>query len=311
MSYDLTFLVRETDEPPPPESLREYFRGRPGYTEQGDQFSYQNEDTGVYFSFDMHEGGGDGDAGDEEIEAVHDGLKATCLTFNINYFRPHCFGLEAEPELSAVVKRFSLLVDDPQSEGMARGAYSAEGFLRGWNAGNLFGHRAILSQAKGHEAVAPARFDSLPRAVLDRVWRWNYQRSRLQERLGEGIFVPGIRIVRHDDRPMTFIVWGDAIPEAVPEVDLLVLVRDELAPRGFFGKKRDTCLVPFSDLRAVQHAGRRAAEDPPYTLFDGEPPGPELTRFFTDRAPFKTKLDGLAFDDVLTREVLDEAKARG
>ncbi|HET6898290.1 MAG TPA: hypothetical protein VFK70_08075 [Vicinamibacteria bacterium] len=307
MSYDLAFLVREGENPPTGDSFRQHFRSRRGYKEQANQFWYQNEDTGVYFSFDLHDDEGGADS--EEAESVSDGLKPTCLSFNMNYFRPHVFGLEAERELSALVARFSVLVDDPQSDGMARGAYSGAGFLRGWNAGNLFGHRAILSQmAKGNPPASSPNMDALPRETLENIWRWNYRRHDLQQDLGDDVFVPGIRLVRNDGGPRSFVVWGDAIPLAVPEVDLIVLVRDELAPRRLFGRKRDTCLVTWAALRPLLGLGRRVEGETPYTRFEyGAAPAP-IVDFFRHQPSHAAKLEGLSADQVLTHEVIEEAR---
>jgi hypothetical protein len=105
----------------------------------------------VYFSFDYTDAK---DVDPEEIEEQpNDGLVPTGLSFNINYIRPHFFGLEAEPELAALIEHFSFLIDDPQRQGMGRGKYSREGFLRGWNAGNLLGYIVHLKQ-NGHPLVS-------------------------------------------------------------------------------------------------------------------------------------------------------------
>ncbi len=117
MSYDL-FLKSESltaDE------FESYFNSRPHYTLNGDQAFYENEDTGVYFSFDY---------APDELGTV---------AFNLNYYRPHFFGLEAAPEVEAFVWAFNLTIDDPQIEGMSDGPFSVDGLLRGWNAGNRFG----------------------------------------------------------------------------------------------------------------------------------------------------------------------------
>ena len=287
MSYDLSFLVRNGEATPTAESFREHFRSRRGYTEQGGEFWYQNEDTGVYFSFDLHEGEDVGEDLDADGAAsVDDGLRATCLTFNLNYFRPHVFGLESEREVSALVARFSLLVDDPQNEGMARGPYSSVGFLRGWDAGNLFGHRAILGQMdKGEPSISNPRLDALPKETLESIWRWNYGRPQLQHELGDDVFVPRIQLVRDEGAPRSFVVWGDAIAVAVPDVDLLVLVRDELAPRKLFGRKRDMCLAKAAALRPLVGLGRRVESDTPYTVFAYDAPPAAIVEFFRTQPP--------------------------
>jgi hypothetical protein len=88
-----------------------------------DRVGFENEATGVSFGFDFSEG---------------NALPA----FNLNSVRRHVFGLEAEPLVTAFVRQFDLEVDDPQADGMGKGPYSPERFLRGWNAGNRFGARA-------------------------------------------------------------------------------------------------------------------------------------------------------------------------
>lgn len=318
MSYDLYFLRRQEFAPVSASDIVGYFRGRPHYSVEETQCWYQNEDTGVCFSFDYHSGEDepadseaedDVDAG-ETIEEIADGLEPVELSFNINYFRPHYFGLEAEHELSALIERFSLLVDDPQNEGMGRGEYSREGFLRGWNAGNLFGHRACLkSMQDAQRPIDSPRLDALPAAKLEAMWSWNYQRAQLQRELGDDVFVPPIRLVRSDGLPKTFVVWGDAIPEALPQVDLYVLVRDELAPRRLFRKSQDACLVEADAVRPLMSRARRVEAAPPYHLFRyGQPPR-VIIEFFQSRKPLAGKLDGLANDKVLTQETLDRALA--
>ena len=47
---------------------------------------------------------------------------------NLNYYRPHIFGMEAEPEVSGFVATFEPIIMDPQIGGMADGEYSRDGF---------------------------------------------------------------------------------------------------------------------------------------------------------------------------------------
>ena len=126
MSYDL--FLKSNAAALDADGFEAYFDTRPNYTVNNGQAFYENEDTGVYFSFDY--------ASDE----------AETVAFNLNYFRPHFFGLEAAPEVAAFISAFNLNIHDPQTDGMGDGPFSVEGFLRGWNAGNRFGYRAVLSQ---------------------------------------------------------------------------------------------------------------------------------------------------------------------
>jgi hypothetical protein len=239
-------------------------------------------------------------------EQTDDGLVAAGLSFNLNYFRPHVFGLEAAQELAAVSTRFSLLVDDPQVRGMGRGAFAREGFLAGWDAGNLAAHRALLSS--GRDGHVPLAHHSLPAATLDRIWRWNHDRARWQGAVGD-VFVPKISFLQLAGRLHTFVVWADAMPVALPDVDLLVLVREQLAPRRLFRKTRDICLVAAAEAEPVLRLGRRVEEPSAHTLF--ERVHLKAVDFFRSRAAFTAELDGLAQDQVLTSEVLETAEGAG
>jgi hypothetical protein len=203
MSYDLFFHTPKGTPPLGRDAFEAYFSARAHYTVDDEGAWYQHEDTGVYFSFRWRDG------------------SASAATFNLNYFRPRVFGLEAEPEVSAFVSHFGLEIDDPQSEGMGSGPYSAEGFLRGWGAGNTAAHEILIQQGKTGEPLLV-----LPRDVLERTWRWNRARGALQDRYGNSLFVPRISYFADAGRVLTFAVWTEASPIALPEVDLLMLVRD-------------------------------------------------------------------------------------
>ncbi len=293
MSYDLEFLAPKGSAAPTPADYRAHFRSRPWYTKKGRQFAYFNEDTGVYFSFDL--------VAEDAKTARRRGPVPAGLCFNVNYCRPHVFGLEAAIELAALVERFKLQVDDPQEDGMGRGAWSAEGFLRGWDLGNLAGH-ALAALGFGGRARS-LRSDTLPRARLEAAWRWNHGRRRLQAELGDAIFVPPVHFIRHEGVVRTLVGWGDAIPQAVPKVDLLLLIRGRLAAPRRRGGEPELCLAPYAELQALK-LGRRVRHDPPYLLFDhAEAPRP-LVRLFQRHQPLAEKLEGLAPDRVLTRDVL-------
>lgn len=259
MSYDLYFRRSPSAGPVPAEDFRRYFAQRPHYTLQndGDVAFYGNEQTGVYFSFERGAREDEGD--DEELAAFPpDDQGDAGVAFNLNYYRPHVFGLEAEPEVRAFVAHFGLSVDDPQIGGMGRDAYSTEGFLNGWNAGNMLGYRSVFGQGlAGTESPT-----SLPSAEIQRIWRWNFHTPALQAELGEDVFVPRIMCWQVDGRVVTFATWTDAIPVALPRVDLVVMVRVGLAKRRLWGLlpgKPELLVARWDELAGlVARAERRA-----------------------------------------------------
>lgn len=325
MSYDLFFLVPEDRPAVSIDDFAAYFGSRPWYQLNGAQALYGNENTGVYFvfdhieaddEFDMADLGEDDEDADDDADAPPsppaDGLKPANVSLNVNYFRPHIFGLEAAPEIEAFVREFDLRVDDPQFDGMGRGEFSVDHFLQGWNAGNRFAYQAITQQMRESDEQPVREFHTLPTAEIERVWRWNHAAADLQTRLGEGVFVPHIRFIHHDGGVCSFVVWGDAIGTVLPRTDYVILVRDELAPRrGLLRRKQtDMSLVPHDDaLRAMGGPSAKSDHVEPYFLYDAvEPPAPVL-HLFESTEPMAGKPQAMGVDAVLNQELMDEALA--
>src|SRR5271157_2989471 len=114
VSYDL-FLKPRTGNVTP-EAFSDYFRLRRNYKVNLPQAWYENEDTGVYFVFEL------------SSEINQNGGRSYPITLSINYLRPSFFGLEAEPEVSAFVRAFDATVSDPQTNGMGEGEYHSDLF---------------------------------------------------------------------------------------------------------------------------------------------------------------------------------------
>src|SRR4030067_107344 len=114
MSFDLYFCENAGTAPSASELLN-YFKSVPNVRieaerEAGFQAWYENEDTGVYFSYDH-------DTEEYYVELkdlIPPGFTFANLTFNINYIRPSFFGMEAMLVVESVSKKFGLLVIDPQ-----------------------------------------------------------------------------------------------------------------------------------------------------------------------------------------------------
>src|SRR5688572_31583938 len=175
VSYDLFLYPRNGTSI---EEIRAHFSSRPNYQVTESQALYESATTGVYFSFSIQ---------DESID------------FNINYFRPHVFALEAEPELSLLMQRFDFKMLDPQSDGMGEGPYSPEGFLRGWNAGNRFAHRALARDMRS------ADLRTLPSRSLFELWNWNFHKPIYEDLLCSVEmtvgFVPTILLLERASEP--------------------------------------------------------------------------------------------------------------
>ena len=142
MSYDLEFYfepaIRRT-------RILEHFASRKRFKVENDKVVYGNEDTGVYFFMRLQSG--------RNILLQRTVVSAE---FEINYGRPSFFGIEAEKEMAAFVAAFQPRIHDPQMRGMGDRPYSRDGFLNGWNFGNVFAVYSSLSQNRLELTSLPA-----------------------------------------------------------------------------------------------------------------------------------------------------------
>jgi hypothetical protein len=288
MSYDLYFKPRTgriTSE-----EFERYFSGRNHYKVELPQAWYQNEDTGVYFVFQITD-----DVSDEEGERFD-------ISLNINFFRPSYFILEAEPEVSEFVRKLDLLVSDPQVGGMGDGEYQPELLANGWNKGNEFGYSAILKQHSD-----PAAISHLPTSLLNNAWRWNYGRSSLQQHLGGTKFVPQVMFLVVDGKPSTAATWPDGIPIAIPDVDYFIVPRKELAPKKFFRRIEDRTVVPAAAVRQIfEKYSRKVGGE---RFLDYVEPPHEIADFVRSLPKTTFTITGVAADSMLDTELVERAAA--
>ena len=295
MSYDLYFRTRDGKTKPDARELAAHFEARPNYTLHEGAAEYANDDTGVYFSFDWSP---------PDPEYREEGDIDHEVSFNINYNRPSFFGLEAAPELKAFTERFAYVVDDPQMDGMGEAAgFTEEGFIKGWNAGNLFGVRAVAR----HDGAAPGP-STLPRAALHAIWRWNYTRKELQAKVGDDLFVPRIMPLFQAGTILSVAVWGDLVPSVLPEVDLL------LAPlatfKGWFEKEGTIHLLPFDGLTPLLSACKTDAEPLRHWFLDYEQPPRDLLKHVRKSRKSRGQMSLVSWDSLLDLELIDAARKK-
>lgn len=298
MSFDLFFYCRSDGDTVSREDFVDYFGSRRNYKISETQAWYENEDTGVYFSFDYSES--------EQAENESDQHRLIPVAFNLNFFRPHAFGLEAEPEVTAFVKSFDLLVSDPQMDGMGDGEYAPGGFLKGWNAGNQFGYRALAAQQ------ADAKVLTLPTSEIEASWTWNFRREARQDKVGEEAFVPRIMFLDDAGAVRTAVAWGDGIPILLPTVDCLIIPRQRLSAPAVRADKieeiDDIVVVGWREMEKLIVKYPCLGGSPPcYKLFYDDTPS-EIATFIRQRKPPEKMVTGVAFDQVLNREMIEEAR---
>lgn len=277
-----------------------YFTSRKHYAINGSQAWYSNEDTGVYFSFefDLRTVPPDDWAEFADDDGTIEEWFPSIASFNINYNRPRFFAFEAAPEVAAFVNNFNLLVDDPQIDGMGRDGFSTEKFAAGWNRGNRWATPAVRLHSPNDDAPL-----TYPTERLLAIWRWNLARVDRQSEVGESVFVPKISFAVHEGRVCSFAVWPDAIPTLLPEVDIVMIIRDELARRRWFhSKKTETLAAPWKAIETELRAFPQSTEPLVHIRIQYRHPPPKVIELVKRGWPTVSKE---AFSAVSPEKILD------
>ncbi|CAM3050410.1 hypothetical protein CFR75_14280 [Komagataeibacter xylinus] len=210
MSYDLDI---EFESPVEKTEFWNFLQSRKHYFIDSDDFGYQNDQTGVYFTIST-----DYDVNDDEDRNYENKNEIISVICNINYCRPGFFAVEMAREITALLARFPACIDDPQMDGMGSGPYTPAGLLKGWNAGNIAAIHILSSRQD------PFRY-ALPRATLMRCWEWNDTLDARQQRLGDAKAIPKMSSFALDEKILTAAIWVDGMPIMLPRVDYVLMAR--------------------------------------------------------------------------------------
>jgi hypothetical protein len=295
MSYDLYFRVKPGMEVPSIDAMQNYFSKERHYKIKGNTALYENEDTGVYFLFEFIT---------DKAENIPSDLGSSVtlpITFNINYYRPHIFGLEADLALSAFISQFNLSVSDDQIEGMGNGEYSSQGFLNAWNKGNEIAYPNLIK----NEKTSPF---SLPSNLIETYWKWNYNVEEFQRSLGEDIYVPRIMFFPLEGKVEPVVVWTDGIPNTIPELDTYLIYRSK--PTGLFSKKPSFALVKKQQLMPLLSRYQVKENHMPYYNLAYRSIPKDIETFVKSLPAYKVELQKVPIHRILDRELVDKYTAR-
>jgi len=277
MSHDLYFAPAEgpadSQRVETPAQLRDYFSGRAHYEVHDAGAAYENPSTGVYFSFHFDEA------------AANEAETADGVSFNLNYFRPPFFALEAAIELAAFAEHTGYNAHDPQHQA-AGGPFSREEFLTAWNAGNDFAYRAMLSMPE------PRELFTFPRAGLEAAWEWNYTcKQRLEEMVDE-VFLPRIMFIKDGSSAASVSVWPEAIPIHLPVTSSVLLGRSR-------GEERDFAHARWEDVEPLLSEFERVESPAPHYCVVYERLPPAIAKLFGSLPPFEMNSSmGIAYDSL-------------
>ncbi len=239
MSYDLYFYKRKSSDLTE-KQVSEYLNTNLSLnnSEVSTQWTYENEDTGVYFSIDWEEPYSD----QEDIDIWDNFTDFEYLNFNftINFIRPNFFAFEAFPVLEKIIDDLDLYILNSQDEINPDNPrkYEKGYFEKQWIAHN--------------NGIIIEHFDEfqvyyLPPETSDYIWNYQFQRNNLQENLDEDIFVAGyFMIKRHEDNKIFRVcVWPKCIPIIIPPVDYIIIEKEY---KKFFKKVKESGFVSYEKI---------------------------------------------------------------
>ena len=285
MSFDLYFYL-EKENSGFKEQVNDFFAGKKNFntktSEKYDgQFWYENENTGVYFSFDLTV-----NSNDEEVDDRAAGYINSCLSFNINYMRPLFFSYEAMPIVEEIADRLDLLIADPQDKDNPDGTpkkYSACELIDSWKKSNVWA--TDIYKQKG------ATLYYLDGEISKLRWEYLMQKDALQDKLGDITFVPQMLIVRFKNSTelYTAITWSQSISEVIPKCDYVLIMQEKRKWLGL-SKTQVKIVVPYHTVieRLKNYLEPFDTTIPGTMILKPERQFDALTEF--------NKLEGLSFD---------------
>ncbi len=294
MSYDLLFLS-DSDQPSPnPDIFLEHFTGRAFYTVENGQAIYQNPDTGVYFIFEL-------------VTETLEGEPPSWASFILNLFRPHYFALESIGEIEAFIARTNSIIFDPQDAEPSPRRFDSQRFLDNWNHGN---HRAyqLMTEQMLQEG---SNFNPLmyPTERLEMIWRWNLDCQRRQDEVGDDIFIPKVSFLNVAGQVQSAVVWTDAIPTYLPEVDVVLIYRDQIRKRTLLGGGPTIALVRWDDLGTHLAVYPHRTFALPLIDLSHIIPSNTLVDFLRSLPTLSPKHQLVSMDSILNAELFPEPKS--
>ena len=289
MKYELFF--KSADDGFNLEAFQNYFDGLDHYNVEGFQAFYSNEDTGVYFVFSyLHEDG----KGSYNVRS--EGVYR--ISLNLDYCVPAFFANEALYEVEALMNGAAMTMYDPQPDGVGLKGYDPEIMFESWihqneEAMKQWAIESALNGDNDEPIVAPYEW-------LHRVWLWNYTKVRMQQKLGDDIYVPAIKFLTDGEMVKVGVIWPDGKSIAIPKVDLVIVARSN-------NKNNDVeyCVVPYEDIKRFVDKYTSHTDGDAYILsYEAVPT--DIASFVAD-VKYNSSFQIIGIDEILEEEVVEEA----
>ncbi|AMR26003.1 hypothetical protein A0257_02060 [Hymenobacter psoromatis] len=182
--------------------------------EAGNQWFYENEDTEVYFCFDLNE-----PVLALEVDELKNDYEYMHFSFNLNFLRPDFFGQEAFLFVNEIIQKLGLYVDNPQDNGNDKYPIQPK-------KGELYKNWSEINALQSARFYKELELSYYPLPASNALWQHNFNKIELQMELGEKYFVPKIFVLQTlaDKRIITLAIWPEHLPILVPNVDYFLLI---------------------------------------------------------------------------------------
>ncbi len=268
--------------------LEEYGVRRRWWEIGNEGVSYADTDTELQFDLEMR-GGEEG-----TLEAV---------VFALPEGAPEVYGREIGEELEAFAAEFEVElrpagVGDEPAE-VVSGPREA---VEAWGEAN---RRAIRAQIEEGE-TSLRRMD---REDVQEAWRWNRARQRYHRDLEGSVFVPRVVYFEREGRLERGVIWPDAIPLALPEVEMLLVSLTDPSLGG--DADPDAYVVDYEQFREAVESVAEPREEPVEHLVVvwQEAPTELIEELIAEAEPAEPDgLEGLAADRIFERDVIEELR---
>ena len=220
MSYDLYFYKKKSSNQSEKDIINylnnsEYLTAEENET----QWSYFNEETGVYFGIDLNEPNTETE--DLEIWDNFSEYENLNINFTINFIRPNFFGYESFPILEKIIEDLDVYLLNPQDE---IDPDNPQKFEKGYLENQWIRHNEQLII----QHFSEFQVEYFDKEKSDYIWNYSLIRNELQENLEEDIFVPGYFLLKSkiDNQIYRVCVWPKHIPIILPPVDFVIVQKE-------------------------------------------------------------------------------------
>ena len=217
MSYDLYFYKRKSSSLSE-EKVKDYLKNMNHFilVENETQWSYNNEETGVYFGIDWNEP--NTEVEDIEIWDSFKDYENLNFCFTINFIRPNFFAYESFPILDEIIDDLDLYILNMQDEIDPDNPQKFEK--------DYLGNQWIIQNEKlVKDNFETFQIDFYSKEKSDYIWNYQLNRNQLQDNLNEDNFVAGYILLKNinDGKIYRVCVWPNHIPVILPPVDFIII----------------------------------------------------------------------------------------